>query len=57
VTAVVRGDVAAVKAAVEAGAAAANKVGELVSVHVIPRPHSQLEEQLPIGGPALARKK
>jgi microcompartment protein CcmL/EutN len=56
VTAVVRGDVAAVKAAVEAGAAAANKVGELVSVHVIPRPHPQLDEQLPIGG-ALARKK
>lgn len=57
VTAVVRGDVAAVKAAVEAGAAAANKVGELVSVHVIPRPHPQLDEQLPIGGPAAARKK
>jgi microcompartment protein CcmL/EutN len=57
VTAVVRGDVAAVKAAVEAGAAAANKVGELVSVHVIPRPHLQLDEQLPIGGAALARKK
>jgi microcompartment protein CcmL/EutN len=57
VTAVVRGDVAAVKAAVEAGAAAANKVGELVSVHVIPRPHAQLDEQLPIGGAALARKK
>jgi len=57
VTAVVRGDVAAVKAAVEAGAAAANKVGELVSVHVIPRPHVQLDEQLPIGGAALARKK
>ncbi len=57
VTAVVRGDVAAVKAAVEAGAAAANKVGELVSVHVIPRPHAQLDEQLPLGGAALARKK
>ena len=57
VTAVVRGDVAAVKAAVEAGAAAANKVGELVSVHVIPRPHVQLDEQLPIGGAALARTK
>ena len=57
VTAVVRGDVAAVKAAVEAGAAAANKVGELVSVHVIPRPHVQLDEQLPIGGAATARKK
>ena len=57
VTAVVRGDVAAVKAAVEAGAAAATKVGELVSVHVIPRPHTQLDEQLPIGGAATARKK
>lgn len=57
VTAVVRGDVAAVKAAVEAGAAAANKVGELVSVHVIPRPHPQLDEQLPIGGATPARKK
>jgi ethanolamine utilization protein EutM len=49
VTAVVRGDVAAVKAATEAGSAAASKVGELVSVHVIPRPHPNLEEVLPIG--------
>jgi microcompartment protein CcmL/EutN len=57
VTAVVRGDVAAVKAAVEAGANAANKVGELVSVHVIPRPHSQLEDQLPIGSDAAASRK
>src|SRR5499426_2420865 len=57
VTAVVRGDVAAVKAAVEAGANAANKVGELVSVHVIPRPHQQLDEQLPIGGDAVASRK
>jgi len=57
VTAVVRGDVAAVKAAVEAGANAANKVGELVSVHVIPRPHPQLDEQLPIGGDAMASRK
>jgi len=40
VTAIVRGDVAAVKAATDAGAAAARRVGELVSVHVIPRPHS-----------------
>lgn len=56
VTAVVRGDVAAVKAAVEAGANAANKVGELVSVHVIPRPHTQLDDQLPIAGET-ARKK
>ena len=49
VTAVVRGDVAAVKAATDAGAAAAGKIGELVSVHVIPRPHSSLEDVLPIG--------
>ncbi|MBU1109652.1 MAG: ethanolamine utilization microcompartment protein EutM [Candidatus Riflebacteria bacterium] len=48
VTAFVRGDVAAVKAATDAGAAAAKKLGELVSVHVIPRPHSNLDEILPI---------
>ena len=45
----VEGDVAAVKAATDAGAAAARRVGELVSVHVIPRPHSNLEDALPIG--------
>ncbi|MBI2944141.1 MAG: BMC domain-containing protein [Candidatus Wallbacteria bacterium] len=44
-----RGDVAAVKAATDAGAAAAARVGELVSVHVIPRPAGQLGDQLPIG--------
>ena len=49
VTAMVRGDVAAVKAATDAGAAAATKVGELVSVHVIPRPHNSLEDILPVG--------
>ena len=49
VTALVRGDVAAVKAATDAGAAAARRVGELVSVHVIPRPHGNLEDVLPIG--------
>ena len=49
VTAIVRGDVAAVKAAVEAGAKAAEKVGELVSVHVIPRPHTNLDAVLPLG--------
>ncbi|MBI2951387.1 ethanolamine utilization microcompartment protein EutM [bacterium] len=49
VTALVRGDVAAVKAATDAGAAAAQKIGELISVHVIPRPHSSLEDVLPIG--------
>jgi microcompartment protein CcmL/EutN len=49
VTALVRGDVAAVKAATEAGAQAASKIGELVSVHVIPRPHENLEEIFPMG--------
>ncbi len=49
VTAVVRGDVAAVKAATEAGARAAEKIGELVSVHVIPRPHHNIDEVLPLG--------
>lgn len=48
VTAIVRGDVAAVKSAVDAGAAAASKVGEVISVHVIPRPHQDLETVLPI---------
>ena len=49
VTAIVRGDVAAVKSATDAGAASARRVGELVSVHVIPRPHGSLEDALPIG--------
>jgi len=49
VTVMVRGEVGAVKAATEAGAAAAKRVGELVSVHVIPRPHANLEDALPIG--------
>jgi ethanolamine utilization protein EutM len=57
VTTVVRGDVAAVRAATEAGAAAAAKVGEVVSVHVIPRPHPMLEEVLPIHRPEPAAKK
>ena len=47
VTEMVRGDVGAVKAAVEAGGAAAKRVGELVSVHVIPRPHEDVEAILP----------
>jgi ethanolamine utilization protein EutM len=46
VTVMVRGDVGAVKAATDAGAAAAERVGELVSVHVIPRPHQELEKIL-----------
>jgi microcompartment protein CcmL/EutN len=49
VTAVVRGDVAAVKAATEAGARQAERVGELVSVHVIPRPHANIDATLPLG--------
>jgi len=47
VTVMVRGDVAAVKAATDAGAAAASRVGELKSVHVIPRPHAEVENILP----------
>jgi len=57
VTALVRGDVAAVRAATEAGEAAARKVGEVLAVHVIPRPHPSLEDILPINRkqPASAR--
>ena len=47
VTVMVRGDVGAVKAATDAGAAAAQRVGELISVHVIPRPHAEVEDILP----------
>jgi ethanolamine utilization protein EutM len=62
VTVMVRGDVGAVKAATDAGAAAAKRVGELVSVHVIPRPHMEVEMILPkeskgsIGGRATVTK-
>lgn len=49
VTAIVRGDVAAVKAAVEAGTRGAEKVGEIVSVHVIPRPHNNVDSVMPLG--------
>ena len=52
VTVMVRGDVGAVKAATDAGAAAARRVGELVSVHVIPRPHQEVEKVLPAGAGA-----
>lgn len=48
VTALVRGDVAACKAATDAGAAAAQRLGEVVAVHVIPRPHADLEEVFPL---------
>jgi len=47
VSVIVRGDVGAVKAATEAGASAASKLGELVAVHVIPRPHQDVEKILP----------
>ncbi|MBS7297856.1 MAG: BMC domain-containing protein [Eubacteriales bacterium] len=47
VSVMVRGDVGAVKSAVEAGAAAASKLGELIAVHVIPRPHGDVEKILP----------
>lgn len=49
VTVMVRGDVGAVKAATDAGAAAAKRIGDLVSVHVIPRPHDEVEAILPKG--------
>ena len=49
VTVMVRGDVGAVKAAVDAGACAAEKVGEIVALHVIPRPHTDVEKILPKG--------
>jgi microcompartment protein CcmL/EutN len=48
-TAIVRGDVAAVKAATDAGARAAERVGEVVSTHVIPRPHANVDMTLPLG--------
>ena len=58
VTAIVRGDVAACRAAVDAGSRAAEKVGEVVSTHVIPRPHASVDEALPLGRkPAANRKK
>ncbi len=49
VTAIVRGDVAAVRAATDAGQAAAARVGEVVAVHVIPRPHANVDTALPLG--------
>jgi len=55
VTILMRGDVAAVKSATDAGAAAARRIGELISVHVIPRPHSNLEEIFTLS-PAKAAK-
>ncbi len=49
VTAVIRGDVAAVRAALDAGSRAAEQVGEVISVHLIPRPHANVDEVLPLG--------
>ena len=58
VTVMVRGDVASVKAATDAGAAAARRVGELVAVHVIPRPHGDLDSAMPmLTGKAAPAKK
>src|SRR5882672_8938240 len=48
VTAIVRGEVAAVKAAVDAGAAAARQVGEVIATHVIPRPHAEVDDGIPV---------
>ena len=49
VTAIVRGDVAAVRAALDAGGRAAERVGEVISVHIIPRPHGNVDSALPLG--------
>lgn len=49
VTAIVRGDVAAVRAALDAGQRAAQAVGEVISVHLIPRPHASVDDTLPLG--------
>jgi len=56
VTTIARGDVAAVRAALDAGSRAAEKVGEVVSVHIIPRPHANVDEVLPLGrGPVISK--
>jgi ethanolamine utilization protein EutM len=57
VTTIVRGDVAAVRAAVDAGVRAAEKVGEIVSTHIIPRPHENVDSALPLGGKQTKKKK
>jgi len=57
VTAVIRGDVAAVKAATDAGRTAASRVGEVVAVHVIARPHADVEDVIPLGRSNKAAKK
>ncbi len=55
VTAIVRGDVAAVRAALDAGTRGAERVGEIVSTHVIPRPHTNVDAVLPLGRPQSGR--
>ncbi len=57
VTAIVRGDVAAVKAACDAGQAAAARIGEIVTVHVIARPHTNVDTTLPLGRPNAGKGK
>ena len=57
VTAVIRGDVAAVKAACEAGHTAASRIGELITVHVIARPHTNVDSALPLGRNENVKKK
>jgi len=57
VTAIVRGDVAACRAAVDAGARSAEKVGEVISTHVIPRPHESVDAALPLGRKPVPAKK
>jgi len=56
VTTIARGDVAAVRAALDAGSRAAEKIGEVISVHIIPRPHTNVDEVLPLGrGPVKSK--
>jgi len=57
VSAIIRGDVAAVKAACDAGRAGASRVGEIVAVHIIARPHANVDEVMPINRPATKPKK
>jgi len=49
VTAIIRGDVAAVRAALDAGGRAAERIGEVISIHIIPRPHANVDQSLPLG--------
>ncbi len=57
VTSIVRGDVASVRAAVDAGVKAAEKVGEVVSTHIIPRPHENVDSALPLGAKIVKKGK